>query len=157
MSDVNLNSSDLTPRPGSNAGGEQRPARASSSPSAEGTDRNDQGATRRSSGSGGSQGAPVLKPVASAQGGQTRPESLQPDSEALREDLDEAVSRLNDFVQSVQRDLEFEVDDDSGRTVVRVIDQQTDEVVRQIPDELALRLAENLQQDEPLNLLNIRV
>ena len=67
------------------------------------------------------------------------------------------MSQLNDFVQSVQRDLQFEVDNERGATIVRVVDQQTQEVIRQIPDEVALRLAEKLQQDEPLTLLNIEV
>lgn len=74
-----------------------------------------------------------------------------------REELDSAVTRLNDYVQSVRRDLQFEVDNDSGKTIVRVLDRDTKELIRQIPDEVALRLAENLQQDEPLTLFNIRV
>lgn len=74
-----------------------------------------------------------------------------------REELDSAVTRLNDYVQSVRRDLQFEVDNDSGKTIVRVLDRETKELIRQIPDEVALRLAENLQQDEPLTLFNIRV
>ncbi|GAA3576967.1 flagellar protein FlaG [Marinobacter xestospongiae] len=73
------------------------------------------------------------------------------------ERVDQAVSRLNDYVQSVQRDLRFSVDDDSGKTVVKVMDRQTDEVIRQIPDEVAMRLAEKLQQDEPLTLFDIKV
>jgi len=77
--------------------------------------------------------------------------------EIQRDDLDSAVTRLNDYVQSVRRDLQFEVDSDSGQTIVRVLDRETKELIRQIPDEVALRLAENLQQDEPLTLFNIRV
>ena len=73
------------------------------------------------------------------------------------ESLNQAVSQLNDFVQTVQRDLHFEVDNGSGKTIVRVVDQQTDKVIRQIPDDVALRLAEKLQQDEPLTLFNIEV
>ncbi|MDX1588895.1 MAG: flagellar protein FlaG [Oleiphilaceae bacterium] len=88
---------------------------------------------------------------------ESRAAVAQEKAQEQREALNGAVSQLNDFVQSVQRNLEFEVDDDSGRTIVRVVDQQTDEVIREIPDELALRLAENLKQDEPLVLLNIRV
>jgi len=71
--------------------------------------------------------------------------------------LDDAVSKLNDFVQNVQRDLQFEVNNELGETIVRVVDQETREVIRQIPDEVAMRLAEKLQQDEPLTLLNIEV
>ena len=64
---------------------------------------------------------------------------------------------MNDFVQTVQRDLQFEVDNELGQTIVKVVDQQTQEVIRQMPDEVALRLAEKLQQDEPLTLFNIKV
>ncbi|MFE8072034.1 flagellar protein FlaG [Marinobacteraceae bacterium S3BR75-40.1] len=78
--------------------------------------------------------------------------------EEQREALQDAVTQLNDYVQSVQRDLQFEIDDDTGETVVRVLDKETQEVVRQIPDEVAMRLAQNLQQqEEPISLLNIKV
>ena len=72
------------------------------------------------------------------------------------EQLEVAVTKLNDYIQDVQRDLEFKTDDASGKTVVTVIDRQTSEVVRQIPDDVALTLAQNLQQDEPLSLFNIK-
>lgn len=78
-------------------------------------------------------------------------------SEATAEDLGGAVARLNDYVQNVQRDLQFEVDMERGQTIVRVVDNETQEVIRQMPDEVALRLADNLQQDEPLTLFNIEV
>lgn len=78
-------------------------------------------------------------------------------SETTAEELRGAVTRLNDYVQSVQRDLQFEVDMERGQTIVRVVDNETQEVIRQIPDEVALRLADNLQQDEPLTLFNIKV
>lgn len=71
--------------------------------------------------------------------------------------LDDAVSQLNQFVQSVQRDLQFEVDNDLGQTIVKVVDQTTREVIRQIPDELAMKLAETVRRDEPLTLFDIKV
>jgi flagellar protein FlaG len=66
--------------------------------------------------------------------------SLQPGSQATKESpsrhlLNAAVSEMNDFVQSIQRELHFTVDEDSGRTVVKVIDKSTNEVVRQVPPE----------------------
>lgn len=78
-------------------------------------------------------------------------------NESQAKELSEKVSQLNDYVQSLHRNLEFQVDNATGQTVVKVVDQETDKVIRQIPDELALRLAEKLQQDEPLTLLNIEV
>jgi flagellar protein FlaG len=87
----------------------------------------------------------------------SKAEKLQDRNETQREQLDVAVSQLNDFVQNVQRDLQFEINDDLGETIVRVVDQATQEIIRQIPNEVAVRLAENLQQDEPLTLFNIKV
>ena len=77
--------------------------------------------------------------------------------QAKKEHLTSAVTQLNDYVQNVQRDLQFEVDNELGQTIVRVVDQKTQQVIRQMPDELALRLAEKLQQDELLTLFNIKV
>ncbi|PFG11738.1 flagellar protein FlaG [Marinobacter sp. LV10MA510-1] len=71
--------------------------------------------------------------------------------------LSDAVLQLNDYVQSVSRDLQFEVNSEMGQTIVRVVDQKTQEVIRQIPDEVALKLAENLLQDEPLTLFSLKV
>lgn len=140
MSDVNLNSPDPARRPA----GDQGSARASSP-------------SQPADNSNASQAPGNVTALSTEPNSETRAERSEKRSEAMREELNQAVSRLNDFVQSVQRDLEFDVNDDTGQTVVRVIDQQTDEVVRQIPDDLALKLAENLQQDEPLSLLNIKV
>jgi flagellar protein FlaG len=78
-------------------------------------------------------------------------------AERTREAVEDAVTRLNDYVQSVQRDLQFQLDESSGKTVVTVLDSRTNEVVRQIPDDVALRLARELQQDEPLSLFNAKV
>ncbi|MCQ4326879.1 flagellar biosynthesis protein FlaG [Stutzerimonas stutzeri] len=66
------------------------------------------------------------------------------------ESLGEAVSSIKDFVQSIRRDLNFDLDDSTGKMVVRVTDRATGEVVRQIPTEEALRLAENLEEARSL-------
>lgn len=64
--------------------------------------------------------------------------------------LGEAVSSIKDFVQSIRRDLNFDLDDSTGKMVVKVTDRATGEVVRQIPTEEALRLAENLEEARSL-------
>lgn len=69
----------------------------------------------------------------------------------------EAVTRLNDYVQTVQRNLQFNLDEGSGKTIITVVDKNTAEVVRQIPDDVALKLAQDLQQEEPLSLFNAKV
>lgn len=63
---------------------------------------------------------------------------------ASRDQLNEAVKATNAFVNSFNNVLEFEVDDDSGKTVVRIIDSETKELVRQIPSEEMLAIAKAL-------------
>ena len=58
--------------------------------------------------------------------------------------LKEAVTKLNDYVQNVQRNLSFSVDKDSGQTVIKVYDAQTKEVIRQLPPEETLKLAASI-------------
>jgi flagellar protein FlaG len=62
------------------------------------------------------------------------------------EKLDSSVRNLNDFVQSVKRNLQFSIDSDSGRTVVKVIDADTDKVIRQIPSDEVLVMAKRLEE-----------
>lgn len=145
MNDVNLNSPDIKLVRSS----AQVPVKAMSSSQAEGRNASELVSS--------SAGRVVPNQSASQAQDVSKAEQLQKRNEAQREELDAAVSQLNDYVQNVQRDLQFEVDNDSGQTIVRVVDQQTREVVRQMPDEVALRLAEKLQQDEPLTLFNIKV
>ncbi len=60
-------------------------------------------------------------------------------------DLNEAIKQIQEHVQHIERDLDFRVDEESGRTVVSVIDTNTDEVVRQIPSEEVLAIIHHLQ------------
>ena len=62
------------------------------------------------------------------------------------EKLDSSVRNLNDFVQTVKRNLHFSIDSDSGRTVVKVIDADTDKVIRQIPSDEVLVMARRLEE-----------
>ena len=59
-------------------------------------------------------------------------------------EVKQAARQLETFMESMNRYLEFRVDQDSGRTVVTVKDKTTGDVVRQIPTEEVLRLAHNL-------------
>jgi flagellar protein FlaG len=64
--------------------------------------------------------------------------------------ISEAVSSINKIVQNIQRDLSFNLDEDSGETIIRVVDSESGELIRQIPSEEALAIAiqlRDLQQD----------
>lgn len=74
--------------------------------------------------------------------------------QAVEADVKAAVAQMNEYIQSTQRDLHFSYDSNSGETVVKVLDRSTQEVIRQIPDEIFLRLAEQLDKNEPIHLFN---
>lgn len=63
----------------------------------------------------------------------------------------EAARKVRDFLQLDRRDLVFSVDQDTGKTVIRVLDASTGELVRQIPSDEVLALAKNL--DRPGGIL----
>ena len=65
-------------------------------------------------------------------------------AEPLRE-VKRAVAQIERYVQSVQRDLRFHVDEELGRSIVRVIDRHTQKTIRQIPSEEVVQMARNLR------------
>ncbi len=67
-------------------------------------------------------------------------------AEASRDQVESAVSTIQEFVQSVRRNINFSVEDTSGRVVVKVTDSNSGDVIRQIPSEEALQLAESLEE-----------
>ena len=82
-------------------------------------------------------------------------EQSQP-TEISTEQLQQAVTQMNDHVQNLQRSLQFTVDELSGKDVVTVRDIETEEVIRQIPSEEALALARRLaeQRDDSISLFS---
>ena len=55
--------------------------------------------------------------------------------ELAAEDVEVAVEEANAFVQNMQRNLSFTVDEELGEPIISVKDMETDEVIRQIPSE----------------------
>jgi len=58
----------------------------------------------------------------------------------------DAVTFMNERFQKLQRNLEFSVEEDLGMVLVKVIDTDTEELVRQIPGEQAVRMAQFMQE-----------
>ncbi len=52
-------------------------------------------------------------------------------------DLERLTQKLNLASETIGRDLRFEVDMKSGRSVIQVLDRETGEIIRQIPPEKA--------------------
>lgn len=74
---------------------------------------------------------------------QQAPQPTQ-ETQPSRQELDKAVKAVSDFVTSVANSLQFSVDGDSGKTVVKVIDTATKEVIKQIPSKEMLAIAKAL-------------
>lgn len=79
--------------------------------------------------------AEPVSQAAAPHSGQPRPEQVQ-----------QAVQQLRQVVAPVARSLQFSVDDATGKTIVRVVDSATKEVIRQIPSEEVLAIARALDR-----------
>ena len=84
-------------------------------------------------------------------------ETQEVDMELSQEALEKVVSQLNAYIQNTQRDVDFSVDDSTGRVVVRVVDSISEEVIRQIPSEemlaISRHLVESLETEQPKGFL----
>lgn len=60
--------------------------------------------------------------------------------------VSEAVKKINDTMKKLGQNLEFSVDSDSHRTIVKVVDQETKDIIRQIPSPEVLEIAKALDQ-----------
>ena len=67
------------------------------------------------------------------------------DPQELQKKLEEAVKRLNEQMQENKRQLGFSVDNRLNRQIVRVTNQETGELVRQIPSEVVIRVANSIE------------
>lgn len=55
--------------------------------------------------------------------------------------IEQAVDRLKQFVSTANADINFTIDNKSGVQVVKIVDRNTKDVIRQIPSEEAISLA----------------
>ena len=76
--------------------------------------------------------------------------SVEKDKEPQRPELENAVKNIQDFVQSTRRQLNFSIDDSTGLVVVKVIATDSGELIRQLPSEAALKLAQSLSDASSL-------
>ncbi len=59
--------------------------------------------------------------------------------------LENVAKKLNEFVESHQYSVRFSVDEGSGRHIIKVVDTNTDEVIRQVPNQQALSIAKAIE------------
>ena len=84
-------------------------------------------------------------------GGEVLPQTEQTETISaavadVADTVEKAVERLSEVASSFQRNLAFSVNKDTGDTVIVVSDTETNEVIRQIPSEFSVQLAQNLDR-----------
>jgi len=63
-----------------------------------------------------------------------------------REQLEKMAQQLQDFLGEMNRSLQFQVDEDSGRDVIKVVDKNSGELIKQYPSEEVLSLVAKLSE-----------
>lgn len=92
----------------------------------------------------------ILKPTTAEPVATAPVETARPVTQVSRTELQQAVDVVNQAVSLEQRSLSFSIDDLSGRSVIKVVDFETDELIKQIPTEELLKVAQDIKrlQDE---------
>tara|TARA_R110002073_G_scaffold6443_3_gene38132 strand:- start:11188 stop:11571 length:384 start_codon:yes stop_codon:yes gene_type:complete len=67
-------------------------------------------------------------------------------SQPTSQELEQAAEELNKHVQNLKRDLHFSINDDTGETVIRVVDSESQKTIRMIPSEEFLSMTQQLNQ-----------
>jgi len=67
-------------------------------------------------------------------------------TQVSRKDLQQAVNSLNSAVSLLNHRLTFKIDDSTGRLTARVIDNSTNEVIREIPPDRVLAFVKRFQE-----------
>jgi flagellar protein FlaG len=83
--------------------------------------------------------AAVAQPASGA------PSETAVSSEAQKKELKGSVDSINEFLKTFSNNIEFSIDEDSGRTVVKLVDNETNTVLRQYPTKEALALAKDIE------------
>lgn len=85
------------------------------------------------------QAAPPVKKTVQA-------EPVQSATKASRQELEKAVEAVQKFTEPMASNLQFTIDEETGITVVKVVDTSTKEVIRQMPSEEMLQIAKALDR-----------
>ena len=79
------------------------------------------------------------------------PSISTPEPAPTIEKLEQAAARIKDVLRGTTSRLEIEIDSDSHKAVIKILNGESGEIIRQIPAQELLDLAKHL--DEPKGLL----
>lgn len=63
-----------------------------------------------------------------------------------KQQLEAAIKAVQQFIRPMAGNLEFSLDEETGKTIVKVIDATTNELIRQIPSEEMLDISRALNR-----------
>lgn len=70
------------------------------------------------------------------------------------EDLRKLVSEMQRMISARTSDLQFSVDGESGKTIVKITDRTTKEIVWQFPSEQAMKIAKEIDRFQQGFMIN---
>jgi flagellar protein FlaG len=66
--------------------------------------------------------------------------------------VEQAMEEVRNAIAPMAQDLLFSIEEDTGKTIIKVVDSSTDEVIRQIPSEEIITIAKALDNLQGLLL-----
>ncbi len=66
------------------------------------------------------------------------------------EQIKQAVQKIQGVVDNLAQSLLFSIDEETGKTIIKVMDAHTEEIIRQIPTEEAIEIARTLDKAQGL-------
>ncbi|WP_083250665.1 flagellar protein FlaG [Acidihalobacter aeolianus] len=78
--------------------------------------------------------------------GNTSPPAQSLSGKLQPAEINKALVQVNDYLQQQSRTLQFSIDQTTHQTIIKVVDQSTGQVLRQIPPESMVILAQRLQE-----------
>jgi flagellar protein FlaG len=75
-----------------------------------------------------------------------KPSGINEAAQPTREVVAKAAAQLQEFVNSMGRNLNFSIDETTGYNVVKVVNPDTGELIRQLPSEELLKISRDFQR-----------
>lgn len=94
--------------------------------------------------------APAVTVKPAAEPAQPNAAVQQPSPAPSIAQVAEAIKGINKVIQALSQNVEFTIDEDTDRAIVKVVDQETKEVIRQMPSKEVLEIAKALDKVQGL-------
>lgn len=73
-------------------------------------------------------------------------EIAQKEHKISMEEVEKVIKELNQFIQIFNTKITFEIDKEARRTILKIVDVETSEIIRQIPPEELLIISKRISE-----------